>query len=500
MKSDYFYSLIIFFFLSFEGVCKDSYLPNIQENWNPFINTKSNLTQLQMGNDGFPESSSAIDSENYKRLADSGNRSTSATGSASPLFESDEPKTNKIPQDIHGNSSSAAPEPKERTTFTETGRVFLSGRIAAEYRFFQDYGLQEFQDYKHNLSALIEPQLKLSWDHGKGQFNLTPFARIDQHDRKRSHYDIREFLLSQNFSDMTVRLGIGRVFWGVTESRHTVDIINQSDLVENPDGEEKLGQPMLNLEYASKFGAFHLFYLPFSRPRTYPGKFGRIRPPVPVIQNAPEYNGTASTHHPDFAARWSNTFGQLDIGLAHFHGTTREPVWRAKIDRFGQPTGLTPVYDVIDQTSLDLAWAHGSWLWKLEAFTRSGQGPRFEQLTAGLEYTISGLANTGTDLGLLMEYLYDGRQRRNLTTPFEHDLYLGSRLGFNDTQNTELLAGLLVDTTFGTITYSIEASRRIGDSWKLNFEARGFSNIATDDFAYLFRKENYFMLELEKYF
>lgn len=500
MKFNYFAYLIIFLFLSSEGVCRELYLPKIQETENPFTDAKASSKHLPMRNDEPQESSSSIDSEEYIKLADLENKPTSATGTTSPLFESEEPKADKLQQDIPDHSTNTEPEVNELTSPTETGQITLSGRVAAEYRFFQDYGLQEFQDYKHNLSALIEPQLKLSWDHGKGQFNLAPFARVDQHDRKRSHYDLREFLLSQTFTDTTVRLGIGRVFWGVTESRHTVDIINQSDLIENPDGEEKLGQPMLNLEYASRFGSFHLFYLPFSRPRTYPGKFGRIRPPVPVIQNAPEYNGTASTHHPDFAARWSNTLGQWDLGLAHFHGTTREPVWRAKIDSLGQLTGLTPVYDVIDQTSVDLAWASGNWLWKLEAFTRSGQGSRFEQLTAGFEYTISGFANTGTDLGILMEYLYDGRERINLTTPLEHDLYLGYRFGFNDPQNTELLAGIFIDTTFGTITYSVEASRRIGDSWKLNFEARGFSNIATDDFAYLFRKENYFMLELEKYF
>lgn len=97
--------------------------------------------------------------------------------------------------------------------------------------------------------------------------------------------------------------------------------------------------------------------------------------------------------------------------MAHFHGTTREPVWRPQVDRFGIPIKLIPVYDVIDQTSLDLALAQGNWLWKLEAFTRSGQGQRFEQVTAGFEYTMSGVFDSGADLGLLAEYLYDGREK-----------------------------------------------------------------------------------------
>ena len=44
-----------------------------------------------------------------------------------------------------------------------------------------------------------------------------------------------------------MRLGLRKVYWGVTESQHLVDVINQTEGVENLDGEDKLGQPMLNL-------------------------------------------------------------------------------------------------------------------------------------------------------------------------------------------------------------------------------------------------------------
>ena len=47
--------------------------------------------------------------------------------------------------------------------------------------------------------------------------------------------------------------GVRRVFWGVAESNHLVDVINQTDAIENPDQEDKLGQPMLNLAYVEYF-------------------------------------------------------------------------------------------------------------------------------------------------------------------------------------------------------------------------------------------------------
>ena len=62
-----------------------------------------------------------------------------------------------------------------------------------------------------------------------------------------------------------MRVGVGKVFWGVTESRHLVDVVNQSDFVEDLDGEDKLCQPMLALTLKLVWGTFDLFVLlPFA--------------------------------------------------------------------------------------------------------------------------------------------------------------------------------------------------------------------------------------------
>jgi len=59
------------------------------------------------------------------------------------------------------------------------------------------------------------------------------------------------------------RLQVG--FWGVTEFQHLVDIINQTDLVENIDTEDKLGQPMINLALINDWGTVDLFIMPYFR-------------------------------------------------------------------------------------------------------------------------------------------------------------------------------------------------------------------------------------------
>ena len=59
-------------------------------------------------------------------------------------------------------------------------------------------------------------------------FTFQPFIRIDQQDEERSHFDIRELAWLHVGNDWELRTGIRKVFWGVNESQHLVDIINQT--------------------------------------------------------------------------------------------------------------------------------------------------------------------------------------------------------------------------------------------------------------------------------
>ncbi len=415
---------------------------------------------------------------------------------AEELFEESAPET----ADSQPSSAPAnEPKPSAQTRWLPN----LTGQGGLEYRFFHDRGEDRGMDYHHNFSFHLEPKLQSAWDGNRQKVSVQPFWRHDQNDPRRTHFDLRELVWRFSRGPVTFHVGIDKVFWGVAESRHTVDIINQTDLIENSDTEDKLGQPMLRLDYADpRWGNLSLFYLPVSRLRTFPGKHGRLRPPLPITASA-ERLGNARTTHPDFALRWTRTFGYWDVGIAYFHGVTREPRFRIGFDRQFRPTKLTPVYEVIDQLGLDIQGVTGNFLWKLEGFHRAGQGQSFQQLTAGFEYTFSSVFETGADLGLLLEFLYDNRQDRLPQVnfiPFEKDLFAGTRLALNDVASTELLAGAIVDFDTATTAYNIEASRRFGEHWKLYLEIRGFVNTDPQDAGFFFRRENYLQLELQYYF
>jgi hypothetical protein len=79
-------------------------------------------------------------------------------------------------------------------------------------------------------------------------------------------------------------------------------------------------------------------------------------------------------------------------------------------------------------------------------------------------------------------------------------LFAGFRFAFNDVQSTEILAGFIVDTDQQSKSMRVEASRRLGDSWKMTGELQVFSAIAENDPLITFENDDYLLLELARYF
>lgn len=380
----------------------------------------------------------------------------------------------------------------------------LSGFIAAETRFFtESRGFPEQHGSFWSPAAVLQPEYREEWNDGRDRFTAIPFLRLDANQSSRSHFDMREFNLFHQGSSWDVRFGLGKVFWGVAESRHLIDIVNQTDLVENIDEEDKLGQPMVNLNLSSDFGNLSLFVLPGFRERTFIGRRDRLRFLLPVDDDHPVYESALKEWHVDFAGRWSRTFGSWDIGLAHFWGTGREPrlVPHFPAGPTHPPDRVIPNYDIINQTSLDVQAALGNWLFKLEAMTRDGQGNRFAAAVTGFEYTFYSAFESGKDVGVLMEYLYDDRDESAPPTPFNHDIFFGMRLNLNDEQSSELLIGGIVDQKTAATTLSLEANRRLGNNWKIELEARSFENVPRSDVAlYGLSRDSYVQINLQRFF
>ncbi len=373
-----------------------------------------------------------------------------------------------------------------------------TGYVGSEIRGFAKKPLDDRQSGRASASLSLEIELFKESENRDLSFTATPYFRLDTSDPDRSHFDLREFYFQKISDAWELRVGVGKVFWGVTESRHLVDIINQTDLVENIDGEEKLGQPMVNLSIPSNWGTFDFYLLPYFRERTFPGPEGRLRSQPEVDTGRPIYESSSEQWHPDFALRYANYFGNIDVGLSYFNGTGRDPVFIPD----ARPNGeifLRPAYFLIQQVGLDLQYTTGGWLLKFEGISCSGQHQNFEAFTGGFEYTFYGVFGSSMDIGTIAEYHYDSRGDR-ADTPFNHDIFSGARLAFNDERDTSFLGGVIYDPDNGATSLRAEFERRIGSKYKLIIEGQSFHRSAPNDPTYSLRKDNFLQIEIRRYF
>ncbi len=374
----------------------------------------------------------------------------------------------------------------------------ISGYVGVEDLAFLHDGLAPEQ-HNNYVSGVFQAEFYKKWDDGRQSFAFVPFYRYSQHDNRRTHFDIRELTWLMVERSWELRVGFRKVFWGVAEGLHLIDIINQTDLVENIDTEDKLGQPMINLALINDWGTVDLFVMPGFRERTFSGVEGRFRLIPEIAVNDAIYDRSGLEKHMSYALRWSHYIGDWDIGISHFYGMNREPRFIPSIEDNGR-LKLVPFYETINQTSLDLQMTHESWLWKLEAMVRSGMDKTYFAAVGGLEYTLFDLYETGLDVGFVLEYMYDTRGSGNFYAPFQDDFLTALRFGFNDEQSTEILAGVMFDRTSNTKFYNIEASRRIGDSWKIEAEMRFYAGSPPYDSPYFLREDDHFRIELSYHF
>lgn len=374
----------------------------------------------------------------------------------------------------------------------------LTGKVFTEARMFTQDGAFDFQT-DEQFSVSMEAEWYNAWNDGMDSIIFKPFYRIDSADKERQHGDIRELLWLHVGEDWELRTGIGKVYWGVTESQHLVDVINQTDLVESVDGEQKLGQPMIHLSLIKEWGTVDAFVLPWFRESNFASQDGRFRPRLAINDSYALFESGADEKHVDLALRWSHTIEDWDVGLSYFKGTNRDAGFLPAVDA-NSNVFLRPYYSQMDQFGVDIQATIESWLWKFEAIHRETEAESFVSVTAGFEYTIGGIFDTVWDLGLLAEYQYDERDG-TIIAPGQNDVFMGARIAFNDEDGTDLLIGIVQDLDRSSSHSGLaEASSRINDNWKWRLDAWFFQSDTNNEVTYSVRQDDFIQFSLEYYF
>lgn len=413
------------------------------------------------------------------------------------------PETVRVPMAAPATVAASSPQqPSERPPQHWTDRLQSDSTFGLDSRWYAKKGLE--QQAQSSFSASLLQEWYWQSTDETDSFTFSPYFRVDQRDPERNLIDLRQAFWLRVGRGWELKVGVDQVFWGVTESQHLVDVINQTDLVDSIDGESKLGQPMLQYNLFGDWGTLQTFLLPYFRERTLAGPGGRLRLPLPLLPGEALYQSGSEQRHLDWAIRYAKQLDQLDLAWSYFQGTSREP----GLVPLGNSGFFTPYYPQMKQVGLEGQWIVDSWIWKLESIYRDyaqnsltqSQLGHFYAATAGFEYSMVGVMESNFDLGWLMEYQYDSRGLA-ATGPGQRDLFLGARLAWNDEAGTELLFGFAQDLDDrGSRSGMLEASTRYNNNIRLRLDAWFFQTYSPDQPIWWFRRDDYVQLGIDYYF
>ncbi|MEQ1667152.1 MAG: hypothetical protein ABL868_01740 [Sulfuriferula sp.] len=358
---------------------------------------------------------------------------------------------------------------------------------------------------QEDTSVAVKLSMFKEWDDKTKSISFKPFFRYDNMDEYRTHFDIRELVWSAKYGTdeqpWGLKVGVDKVFWGTAESHHLDDVINQTDLVEDINGEQKLGQPMVRTTISRKWGTLDFFVLPLFRERTFPGPDGRLHPPGLSLATLPVvYESSDGANHIDYALHWSKTFKQIDIGISQFVGTNRDPrafqdpIYRSR----DNPAGLVLSYDQMSQTGIDLSALAGNWIFKLEALHRSTNYDNYWAAVTGVEYPFNGIFGSPYDVSAFLEYNYDSRGQS--VAVYQSDWFTGFSLNFNNASNTQLKFGVLTDDNDSSRSTRLDITSRLTDQWSTRFTGQWYTNVNEDNPLYPIKEDAYVQLSIIRYF
>ena len=361
---------------------------------------------------------------------------------------------------------------------------------------------EAYPNQKNTYSSYFKSEIYLGITE-QINFISEPYYRYDHNDKERTLFNFKENYLIYFKENSEFKLGIAEIFWGVTESKNLVDVIN---IYDGTDGDQKakLGQSMLSYStYSERAGIFDFYYLPFFSKEPQIGESGRLRLSKPIENYNTIYAGGAGDKVPSWAFKWEKNIGMSDFSIQAFRGNSRENSTIPLIE--GTTLKYFAGYERISQIGTYMQTISGPYIFKVEAIRRNGQKnannirENYYSYTLGTEYLINRLFEKVWDLSLFIEYSNDDRGNDSIDI-MQNDIFIAGQFLFNDVSGTELLIGSTLDTDGGGNTSNVELSSRITEDIRFTGTYQSYWSTNNKDPLYNFRRDNYFGIRAIKYF
>ena len=353
--------------------------------------------------------------------------------------------------------------------------VEINGTLSSRLDFYPDHA-----DGTASEGRSAEVKIDAFHDFGESRIVGEFIARGDEKDSGRRITEARQAYLRTPLAGFDVFVGNRQEFWGKTESKNVVDVINQSDAAANEGKSGKLGAPSISAERYLDIGDLQLWYISSFREKTFNDSDAHPSSGLPV--NSAQYARKDGKDADDFAARFSSFAGDWDLAGSVFYGTARDPILSVASDG----SALNPYYALQKSIGLEAQYTGDVTLLKWESLhgTQSSLigAHDFAAAVAGIEYTYYGPFETIWDFGLIGEIQHDDRPQ----AAANQFVVAGVRLVFNDIADSNILFLASVDRKADQSFVSLEASRRINDVTSVKLTSQFYNaRTATSAFGQL---------------
>ena len=345
-------------------------------------------------------------------------------------------------------------------------------------------------------SVALKPQFNLKWGDSGQEAKGELFFRYDMEDSQRTQFDIRELYVFFPISQFEFSLGVKQIFWGVVESVNVANFINQKDYMEDPVGQQKLGQSMFHTKIFVSDLTLSLMILPQFREMDFPDSSSYFAPPLPVLTDQSKFESKDGKNTLELAARINYPISNFDLNLIYFDGINRSP----RLDIVAQSFTdfvIEPYYFDVTLIGGYGELAIKEFLFKVEAVQAKTSFADEMLSVYGTEYNLSSIAGIST-ISFAFEYLDQVEIDPNLS-PFNDSIFFGANFIFEDDANSNLVVSHLHNDKAQSSGTFLEFSRRLAENFRFTASAV-LLDIRQETPNAVFARDDFVQLDLDWHF
>jgi hypothetical protein len=358
----------------------------------------------------------------------------------------------------------------------------VKGNIGLETRAFGNDYTTSTTDQNYAMRSQIDLKDQIDWQ----EYHIRVFNRFDQTDLSRNLLLVEEAWVGISLDEWTFRAGSQLLNWGALEAFHPADVLNSRNFDSDIENAEKFGEPMISVSHLHEAGTVAIYYMPNFISPNFPNITNRLAVSSSTkLGNARFFNSNGhegNSSADQYAIQFETSLDDTDISVHYVQHIDRsQPL-------FVQNTvtsTLHPVYLPVHQLGGTFQHVQEEWLWKGELAYRQFDGTTDSQfgdldqvdhlqVALGLEYGQYHQSGSETNwLSEIQSYQGVSKTERSQIGLFQNDLLVGIRHAYNDIQNKEWFASLIIDLEREEeLILGLKYSQRIGGIWTGSIGAR----------------------------